>query len=469
MDGLATAQAVKQIDPNMVCVTMTGYSTMDTAIEAIKLGVDEFILKPFSSAELSMSIAKALEKERLRKENIRLRALIPLFEFNKTILSTVEIDAILDHVLQLAEREIQADLAILFLENADKIDEYTYPSRLQDDSYTRPLRLELARWIMKHGGQLSMHRGQPYHKYFNRLLEEMDIEFLVGLPLVAKEGQSFGALILGKCSSPFAQGDSEFLQVMTSQAAIAIENARLFQEAQQAYQELEKLDQMKRKFINIAAHELRTPLAILMGYATVLADEADEEDRARFDVIIRNAMRLGNLVDNMLNLNYLETGRARLMTEEVILADALHEAILDTSDMANEKSLHIDVSIPRDFPPLLTDRQKLDLIILNLLTNAIKYTPNGGNILLKAWPDGDKALIAVCDSGIGIPPEERDRIFDAFYQVEDSLTRHYGGIGLGLALVKSLLELCQGHIWLESEVGKGSTFTFELPLQLPPP
>ena len=133
--------------------------------------------------------------------------------------------------------------------------------------------------------------------------------------------------------------------------------------------------------------------------------------------------------------------------------------------MAKQKSLTVEVSIPADFPPLLTDREKLDLIFLNLLNNAIKYTPEGGHILVKAWLDGDKALMAVCDSGIGIPPEERDRIFDSFYQVEDSLTRHYGGIGLGLALVKNLLEICQGHMWVESEVGEGSTFTFELPLR----
>ena len=103
--------------------------------------------------------------------------------------------------------------------------------------------------------------------------------------------------------------------------------------------------------------------------------------------------------------------------------------------------------------------------MINLLSNAIKYTPEGGKISLKAWLNGDKAVISVRDSGIGIPPEECDKIFDRFYQVEDSLTRQYGGIGLGLAIVKSLVELCQGQIWVESEVGEGSTFTFELPLR----
>ena len=114
----------------------------------------------------------------------------------------------------------------------------------------------------------------------------------------------------------------------------------------------------------------------------------------------------------------------------------------------------------------MADRQKLDLIIMNLLTNAIKYTPEGGHISINAWHDGNRAFIAVADSGIGIPPEEREKIFDQFYQVGDSLTRKYGGLGLGLALVKSLVRLFHGKVWVESEVGRGSKFTLELPLRL---
>lgn len=465
MDGLTTARAVKEIDPGIICVTMTGYSTMDTAIEALKLGVDEFVIKPFAPAELSMSIAKALEKERLHKENIRLRSLIPLFEFNKTLLSTMKVDALLHHVLQLAQKETQADVGILFLSDGGEISEHPHPSSLANEKQTRSRRLELASWIMEHQQYLALSRGEPGQPQFQDLLEALGIEFLVGLPLVAKEGQSLGALVLGKKSEPFASGDSEFLQVMGGQAAIAIENAHLFQKIQQAYDELKKLDHLKSEFVNIAAHELRTPLAILLGYASVMAEEASEADRSRLDIIISNAMRLGALIDDMLNLSYLERGQARLEIEEVVLRDVIQEAILDNKNMAQEKSLLIEVDIPADFPPLLTDRQKLDLILMNLLSNAIKYTPEGGNISVKARLSEGKAVIAVSDSGIGIPPEERDRIFDRFYQVENSLTRQHGGIGLGLALVKSLVELCQGRIWVESEVGKGSTFSFELPLQ----
>jgi signal transduction histidine kinase len=398
--------------------------------------------------------------------------MIPLFEFNKTLLSTVEVDTLLHQVLQLAQEETQADLGMLFLSEGEEISEYMHPAPPEEDDQDQPLRslrslrLELANWIMQHQEYVSLRRGEPFQERFGSLYKTLDVEFLTGLPLIAKEGQSLGALVLGKRSEPFASGDAEFLQVMVGQAAIAIENAHLFQAIQQAYDELKQLDHLKSEFINIAAHEFRTPLAILLGYASVMAEEeVTEVERSRLDVIIRNAMRLSSLIDDMLNLSFLETGQAQLDIEEVKLRDVIQEAILDTNDMAREKSLNIDLNMPVDFPPLMTDRKKLDLIVMNLLSNAIKYTPEGGDVSIKVWLDGDKAVVAVSDNGIGIPPDERDKIFDRFYQVEDSLTRQHGGIGLGLAIVKSFVELCKGQIWVESEVGKGSTFTFELPLR----
>jgi K+-sensing histidine kinase KdpD len=466
INGLETAQAIKKLDPGIVCVTMTGYSTMDTAIEALKLGVDEFVIKPFAPEDLSISVAKALDKERLRKENIRLRSLIPLFEFNKTLLSTVEIESLLRHVLELAQSETKADLAILFLAEAGEIKQYSQFSVPQSGDQAQPLLLDLANWIMQHQERISLRRGEAVGGQFETLPEALGVDYITCIPLVAKEGRSLGTLVLGKHAVPFASGDSEFLQVMGGQAAIAIENAHLFQEIQRAYNELKKLDHMKSEFINIAAHELRTPLAILMGYATVMEEEASGQDQVRLNVITRNAMRLRALVDDMLNLSYLETGQAQLRLEEVDLGRLLQDAVSDMHTSAQEKSLSVEVCVPADFPPMVTDREKLDLVVMNLLSNAIKYTPEGGRIWLKAWVEGDKAVVAVRDSGIGIPAEARDKIFERFYQVASSLTRQQGGTGLGLAIAKGMIELCRGRIWVESEVGQGSTFTFEVPLQI---
>ncbi len=464
ISGLETAQAVKQLDPGIVCVTMTGYGTMDTAIEALKLGVDEFVIKPFAPEDLSISVAKALEKERLRKENIRLRSLIPLFEFNKTLLSTIEIESLLRHVLELAQSETQADLAILFLNEGGEIRQYSQLPAPQSGDPMRLLLLELAGWIMQHQARISLRRGEAIGGQFGALPEALGVDYMTCIPLVAKEGRSLGTLVLGKRAVPFASGDSEFLQVMGGQAAIAIENANLFQEIQRAYNELKKLDHMKSEFINIAAHELRTPLAILMGYASIMEEEASGQEQARLGVITRNAMRLRALIDDMLNLNYLETGQAHLRLEAVDLSQLIRNVVLDMRSLFEEKSLSVEVCVPDDFPEMITDREKLDLVLVNLLSNAVKFTPEGGNVWLKAWVEGAKALVSVRESGIGIPAEEIDRIFERFYQVASSLTRQQGGTGLGLAIAKGMVELCGGRIWVESELGKGSTFTFEVPL-----
>lgn len=461
IDGLETAQAAKRIDPGIVCVTMTGYSTMDTVVKALSLGIDEFVIKPFAPEELSQPIAKALEKGRLRKENIRLRSLIPLFEFNRTLLSTVEIDAVLRHVLELAQAETRADLGIVYMHNSDGMSEYMRPTT---DDETRSLRFDLASWVMERQCQLSLSRQEPVRQEFEELLAALDVEYLVAFPLVAKEGRSLGALIVGKQSEPFASGDSEFLQVMGGQAAIALENAHLFQEIQQACDELKNLDHLKSEFINIATHELRTPLAILLGYASMLEDEVTESERDKLHIIIRNAMRLRTLIDDMLNLSYLETGQMELELEEVTLSDVIQQAIIDMRPLAEGRSLQIEADIRPDLPPLLADRHKLDLVVMNLLSNAIKYTPDGGRITFESWTEGDKAVVAVRDTGIGIPSEALDKIFERFYQVEDSLTRQYGGTGLGLAIAKGMVEMWGGQIEVESEVGKGSTFTIELPL-----
>ena len=221
---------------------------------------------------------------------------------------------------------------------------------------------------------------------------------------------------------------------------------------------------MKSEFINIAAHELRTPLAILMGYASVLEQDLTGIQSDYLSKISRHAMRLRTLIDDMLNLQHLESGTMALAQDKVVLRQVLNEIVQDMSLMIAEKGLDITIDIPPDFPLLIADRQKLDLIIMNLLHNAIKFTPANGQVSFTAKADGQKALMSVSDTGIGIPQEAIKRIFDRFYQVEKSLTREYGGIGLGLAITRGMVEVCGGEIWVESEEGKGTTFVISLPL-----
>lgn len=221
---------------------------------------------------------------------------------------------------------------------------------------------------------------------------------------------------------------------------------------------------MKSEFINIAAHELRTPLAILMGYANMLEEDLQGSQHEYISMITRNALRLSSLIDDMLHLQSLEYGTVSLSQDKLDLATAVQTAINDLTLWVAEKNLSIQFDIPADFPQMIVDRQKFDLIIINLFNNAIKFTPPGGQIIFSAKASDGYALIAIKNTGVSIPQDKLGRVFDRFYQVESSLTREHGGIGLGLAIVKGMVEVCGGEIRAESEEGASTTFVFTLPL-----
>lgn len=463
MSGLEVAQAVKQFAPNIICVTMTGFSTMDMAIEALKLGIDEFVMKPFSPDELNMAITKALDKERLRKENVRLRSLIPLFELNKTLLGTIEIEEVLRHLLDIARTETKADFARIYTFSEGEITSH-FQTEVDDEiSQQQQASYQLARAIFE-GTPQFLFNAQTATSEQQAFLEKLGAQFVVVTPLKSKES-ILGALILARTSSDFAAGDSNFLSVLAGQASIALENAHLFAEIQKAYDELKILDHMKSEFINIAAHELRTPLAILMGYASMLEEDLVGTQRDYMVTIVRNSMRLTHLIDDMLSLQSLESGLVSLSREPLILLEAVEAAVDDLSLWSQEKNLSIEIDIPADFPEMVADRQKIDLIIVNLIHNAVKFTPSSGQITFKARVTGENnATISVTNTGISIPKKELTRVFERFYQVEKSLTREHGGIGLGLSIAKGMVNVCGGEIYAESEEGESTTFTFTLPL-----
>ncbi|MCB0191160.1 MAG: response regulator [Anaerolineae bacterium] len=463
MSGLEIAQTLKQSDPGIICVTMTGFSTMDMAINAVKLGIDEFILKPFTPKDLNVAVTKALEKERLKKENFRLRSLIPLFELNKSLMGTVNEDELLNQLMEIGAKETNANFSALFIahEEDELVAHFDCPVTHYTDQNKTACKA-LAKETIEKGQQLIYNIDDPEQSYYP-ILHKLDAVSVISTPLKSQKAK-LGAFVLARKDTHFAAGDSEFLLVLCGQASIALENARLFTEIQEAYKQLQQLDHMKSEFINIAAHELRTPLAILMGYATVLEDEVEEAQQLYIAHINRNAMRLRSLIDNMLNLQHLESGTVSVTHDSVNLEETLQEITQDISLLVKEKQLDITIDIPAEFPEMIIDREKFDLILVNLVHNAAKFTPQGGQINFQAKTIDDQALISINNTGITIPRELLSRVFDRFYQIERTLTREHGGAGLGLAIVRGMVGVCGGSITVESSEDTGTTFTFMLPL-----
>jgi signal transduction histidine kinase len=253
------------------------------------------------------------------------------------------------------------------------------------------------------------------------------------------------------------------LGTLVNQAAVAIKNAQLFRATQLAYEELRQLDDLKTKFINIAAHELRTPLGAMLGYASFVQKRvpATLTNATRF--LVASTLRMRTMVDAMLAIQRLDAGKSFLRLNTVDVRSIIKKSVVDFKPIADLEKHTLTANLPDKLPPVQADAEKIGLILSNLLSNAIKFTPEGGKIVVSAKDYLKGVLVSVRDSGVGIAPEDQKRIFERFYQARPDHLAGHGGIGIGLFIVKHMVELHQGQIWVESEVDKGTTFFFTLP------
>ena len=239
---------------------------------------------------------------------------------------------------------------------------------------------------------------------------------------------------------------------------------RMNKELVLANKRLKELDKLKSDFVSMVSHELKTPLAAMRTSAQVLevADIATETKREMLDIILRNIDRQTNLVNDLLDLSRIESGRMELKFERLSLDSVVADSIESVKQAASVEGIKLNVELPESLSSVKGDREKLTQVVINLLNNAIKFTPRSGEIRIKARELNGQVEVKVSDTGIGIPPEDLDSVFDKFYQVDSTLTREAGGTGLGLAICKGIIEAHRGRIWAESELGKGSTFVFRL-------
>jgi signal transduction histidine kinase len=288
---------------------------------------------------------------------------------------------------------------------------------------------------------------------------------LLGVPMRIQDRVTGVLEALNKRGGGFSEADINILSIIASQAAVAIHNARLVQALQRAYDELSRVDKLKTDFMSIASHELRTPLGVILGYATFLKEEAQGELSGHAERVLNSAIRLRSLVEDMTNMNLLHMGAAKLDLKTVSVQQIIQSIFDEVAPTARAKGQQLVMKLPPHSLTVRADAEKLGLVFTNLLNNAIRFTPDQGKINVTAMPKHGEVWISIRDNGIGIPHNELDNIFHEFYQMEDHMIRRHGGMGLGLAIARGLIELQEGRIWAESEgIGKGATFTVALPL-----
>ncbi len=293
------------------------------------------------------------------------------------------------------------------------------------------------------------------------------VRSLLGVPISIRD-QTIGVMEgLNKLDGDFSDQDVQLLSLVAAQAAVAINNVRIINELQNANEELRKADKLKADFMAVSSHELRTPLGIILGYATFLKEEAEGDLSEIAETVHTAAMRLRTLLEDMTNMNLLHTGATELRLQPLQVQSMISEVYDDVSQMAEAGDYQIDLLLPSQELWINAD-VRLQKVFENLLNNAMRFTPPDGEITLKLSSTDEVILIEVKDSGIGIAPEEVERIFEQFYQIEHHMRRRYEGLGLGLAIAQGMVELHQGRIWAASDgPGKGSTFKVQLPRYYP--
>ncbi|MCX7661818.1 MAG: ATP-binding protein, partial [Candidatus Omnitrophica bacterium] len=229
---------------------------------------------------------------------------------------------------------------------------------------------------------------------------------------------------------------------------------------------LRRLEKIRQDFVANVSHELRTPISSIKGYAETLLEGAmeDKENRKEFlNIIYKDATRLANLIEDLLDLSKIESGKMKMHFEALDLRPIVESALNILENNIKEKKLSVTIDISEDLPKVLIDEKRILQVFLNLLDNAVKYTPQNGRINIRAYPADEYVQVEISDTGIGIPEKDLPRIFERFYRVDKARSRELGGTGLGLSIVKHIIKAHKGEIWVKSELGKGSTFFFSLP------
>ena len=271
-----------------------------------------------------------------------------------------------------------------------------------------------------------------------------------------------------KAPGEFSPETIDLLNTFATQSALAIQNARLFREIEDKSAQLEVATQHKSEFLANMSHELRTPLNAVIGFSEVLLERMFGDLNPKQDEYLQDILSSGrhllSLINDILDLSKIEAGRMELELTTFDLPVALDNALTLVRERATRHGIRLDLAVDDRVGAVVGDERKIKQVILNLLSNAVKFTPEGGRVTVRALPAGDAVEVAVSDTGIGIAPEDREAIFEEFRQVGSDYARKREGTGLGLTLARKFVELHGGTIRVESEVGRGSTFTVALPV-----
>jgi len=317
--------------------------------------------------------------------------------------------------------------------------------------------------------QIPETQDESYKSQFRDLIIRTGRRALLAVPLMHEE-QIVGALAVHRNTpGPFAPEVVDLLKTFATQSALAIQNARLFREIAEKGKQLEAASHHKSQFLASMSHELRTPLNAILGFNEMMLDGLCGEVPAGFkdplDETQKSGKHLLRLINNVLDLAKIEAGRMELALAEYSVYDTVESVRSTLRPLAAEKGLEFLANVPADIPLAYGDAGRITQCLMNLAGNSLKFTKEG-RVEISVQQQNGQLRYCVADTGIGIPPESIGSLFTEFKQTDATIASEYGGTGLGLSITKKFIEMHGGRIWVESEIGKGSAFIFEIPLKL---
>ncbi len=460
IDGMQVLAEVHKRSPNTVTLVITGYGSLDSALQAIQLGAYEYLLKPTEIPELKQAVRRCLERKRYSETET-------LYRISRAAARAPELEQIVPQIAQ-AGREVLAlrEVSVVIFDR---------DGQAHDGPELTPLASHPAlRERLRAGEVVTSEQRVPIAEAWAKAADIRTYAFVPG-----KAGERLVcALCAWNGSEPYEFHASalRFLQALADQAALAIENTMLIgelrrnnQELEAANQKLRDLDRLKSQFLSVATHELRTPLSILLGYNSMLAeslqDRLSDDERATLEESGAACKRLIRLVNSMLDINQIESGKMRINFALDDLRPVVNGVVTLFQQEARKRGVRLHFELPSRLPRLRLDSERIQQVLINLVGNALKFTPRDGDVIVAVRQRPAWVEVSVSDTGVGIAPEDQGRIFDEFAQLRKPAGHKREGSGLGLAISKRIVEAHDGSIRVSSRPGEGSTFTFSLPLR----
>ncbi len=476
-DGTELLSHILELRPDIIAIMLTGHSSVRNAVQSLNRGAFAYLEKPVDPENLLSVISRGLEKQRLVMENQKLldelerhsRVTNTLLSVSQAVAQTLDLQKIIDSALEKVAQCTGVEASFIYLGSKDNLKLTGQHGLSLKSSREIPQELNgtggIFKNIVEQAGAIIIEDLTKYNGAELRFLQSGGYHSFAGISLTIL-GESIGVLgVATDFVNCFSQNNIELLTGIGREIAIAVRNAQLYEEASSA-KALRELDTMRTEFLANVSHELRTPLAVIKGSANSLLQPDvifDEETRRDFLVSIdKDADILTRLVDDLLMISRLEADALEVRKKP----HHLHEVIYSIEDRLNNLTMkhHLHIDIPKEIPPVEIDEVRIGEVLTNLVENAVKFAEDNTNITIQAQLKDKEVIISVIDEGVGIPPELHKKVFERFFQGDGRKAGRRKGAGLGLAICQGIVETHGGKIWVESQPGKGSKFSFSLPL-----